>query len=361
VVPREPAAGHEPPIFESDMQHIDGDATGIVTAIIVDPDNIKDRSYEIFFADDSTLEHLTTEFTIIDQVTGDTLLSGGADQFDSGQLELAVVDGMKFIIENDEIAKINEVDWTGNTNLIMIEKVSVLKVPFDFEFRFFDGFADTSYSSFAAFQLPVNFQIWNTTDDVKLEFLFVETGSKDSTLSAGDEVTLIAERIGRNITTTWNLAFDVTTGLDPVLPKQGDKLIVKTEKPFSSRDIYEFSMKGWDNSAQQTKNVLDNIYVVPDPYVAVNTLERKQAAALTGRGERRIDFVNLPIECTIRIFSVSGKLVRTLEHVGFRDNGRESWDLTTRDGLEIACGINSQNKDSAYWGNYSCKIEVSIQ
>ena len=217
---------------------------------------------------------------------------------------------MKFIIENDEIAKIDEVDWTGNTNLIMIEKVSVLKVPFDFEFRFFDGFADTSYSSFAAFQIPVNFQIWNTTDDVKLEFLFVETGTKDSTLSAGDEVTLIAERIGRNITLTWNLAFDVTTGLDPVLPKQGDKLIVKTKKPFSSKDIYEFSMKGWDNSEQQTKNVLDNIYVVPDPYVAVNTLERKQAAALTGRGERRIDFVNLPIECTIRIFSVSGKLVQ---------------------------------------------------
>ena len=42
--------------------------------------------------------------------------------------------------------------------------------------------------------------------------------------------------------------------------------------------------------------------------------------------------------CTIRIFTVSGKLVTVIEHDGFQDNGRESWDLTTKDGLEIAYG-----------------------
>jgi len=182
--------------------------------------------------------------------------------------------------------------------------------------------------------------VWNLTDDVKLEFQFVESASsRDSTISVGDVLTLIAERRGRNITTTWRLEFDVTAGLSPVSPEPGESLFTTTLKPFSSQDIFEFSTSGWQGPVEdELENVLDNIYVVPDPYVAVNTLERFQSAALSGRGQRRIDFVNLPLECTITIFTVSGQLVRVLEHRGFQENGRESWDLKTKDGLEISYG-----------------------
>ena len=45
------------------------------------------------------------------------------------------------------------------------------------------------------------------------------------------------------------------------------------------------------------------------------------------------------MECKIRIYTVSGKLVTTLHHQATQDNGRESWDLTTRDGLEISYGL----------------------
>jgi len=186
--------------------------------------------------------------------------------------------------------------------------------------------------------LPV---VRNLTDNVKLEFQFVESvADADSMISVGDELTLIADRRGRNVTSTWKLGFGLTTGLTPVLPETGDKLTVRTQKPFSSDDVFVFSTTGWQEPAEEDmENVLDNIYVVPDPYVAVNSLERRQSAALSGRGERRIDFVNLPIRCTIRIFTMSGQLVTVIEHNGFQDNGRESWDLTTDDGLEIAYGI----------------------
>lgn len=45
------------------------------------------------------------------------------------------------------------------------------------------------------------------------------------------------------------------------------------------------------------------------------------------------------MECTIRVYSVSGKLITILNHSATQDDGRESWDLTTRDGLEIAYGV----------------------
>ena len=81
----------------------------------------------------------------------------------------------------------------------------------------------------------MKFQVWNLTDNVQMEFLFVESESgQDSTISVGDALTVIAERRGRNVTTTWKLDFDVTTGLEPVLPNAGDKLLIKTLKPFSS-------------------------------------------------------------------------------------------------------------------------------
>ena len=84
---------------------------------------------------------------------------------------------------------------------------------------------------------------------------------------------------------------------------------------------------------------MDNIYVVPDPYVSVNLLERKVINQEEGRGDRRIDFVNLPRDCKIFIFTASGKLVRQLDHFTTENISRESWDLRTKDGLEISHGI----------------------
>ncbi len=342
VVPREPAAGYAPPEIESDVRHISGPATGSVTPVIVDPDGIADRTYEVLFGDDESLERRTRDFTVRDRETGEVLLAGDAGQFGSQELEMRLLDGLKFEFNNDEKPEISTSEWSGRTNLTVSTSAEPqVRAPFDFEVRIFESFADTSYAPFSRFRIPVKFQVWNLTDNVKLEFQFVESvADADSMISVGDELTLIADRRGRNVTSTWKLGFGLTTGLTPVLPETGDKLTVRTQKPFSSDDVFVFSTTGWQEPAEEDmENVLDNIYVVPDPYVAVNSLERRQSAALSGRGERRIDFVNLPIRCTIRIFTMSGQLVTVIEHNGFQDNGRESWDLTTDDGLEIAYGI----------------------
>jgi hypothetical protein len=159
-------------------------------------------------------------------------------------------------------------------------------------------------------------------------------------IEAGDVITLIAERTSTwNMTTSWDLKFKITAGLTPINPIAGDKILVTTLKPFSSADVFEFSTSGWGDVTNKTESILDNIFVVPDPYVALNSLENKRSAALSGRGERRIDFLNLPLECDISIYTVSGKLVTILNHKGTKDNGRESWDLTTRDGLEVSYGL----------------------
>ena len=341
VVPREPAAGNQPPIIGSEIKHLTGKATGSLFVVIADPDEIKTRDYKIFFVDDSTLEHLTTEFTILDKSTGEIILTGSSNLFGSSDLEKQIVDGLKVSFNNDKLPEIASLELSGGSNLnVVINDFAQLRVPIDFEIRFFDEIVDTSYSQLVRFQIPVNFQIWNITENVKMEFQFIESSTgQQNTITPGDAITLIAKRQGFNISTTWKIEFSITTGLNLILPVGGDVLLVKTKKPFSSEDVYEFSSVGWISAKDKKESLLDNIFVVPDPYVSVNSLEFKLSAALSGRGERRVDFVNLPRQCTIRIYTVSGKILKVIEHISGQDNGREPWDLTSTDGLEVSYGV----------------------
>jgi hypothetical protein len=50
-----------------------------------------------------------------------------------------------------------------------------------------------------------------------------------------------------------------------------------------------------------------------------------------------MQFVNLPSECTIRIYTVSGNLVRVLDHTS-DSGGTEDYDLRTRFNLPLASG-----------------------
>jgi hypothetical protein len=78
-------------------------------------------------------------------------------------------------------------------------------------------------------------------------------------------------------------------------------------------------------------------YVVPNPYVASASFEPERFA-VSGRGERRMEFRGLPARCTIRIYTVLGDLVQILEHDGSTD-GYVPWDLRTRDNLDVAPGL----------------------
>jgi hypothetical protein len=74
---------------------------------------------------------------------------------------------------------------------------------------------------------------------------------------------------------------------------------------------------------------LDLIKTVPNPYVANAVWDFSQDS-------QRLEFVNLPPECTIRIYTISGNLVRVIEHND--GSGTAVWDLRTRFNLKAASG-----------------------
>jgi hypothetical protein len=105
-----------------------------------------------------------------------------------------------------------------------------------------------------------------------------------------------------------------------------------------------------------TKNQLDLIKVVPNPYRGSADWEE-----WTGSGARlgRLYFMNLPEKCTIRIYTIAGELVRTLEHhdVAY---GAEPWDLTGEANVQVASGIYIYHIDAPDIGEKIGKFAVLI-
>ena len=122
------------------------------------------------------------------------------------------------------------------------------------------------------------------------------------------------------------------------LRKLGMSLRLKLDLPFAPDDVFSFNTVGQRVDAQDANSRDQKPYVVPNPYVAAASFE-PQRFAVSGRGERRIEFRGLPANATIRIFTIGGERVQTLFHEGNIVEGFVAWDLRTKDNLEIAPGL----------------------
>lgn len=75
---------------------------------------------------------------------------------------------------------------------------------------------------------------------------------------------------------------------------------------------------------------LDDINVVPNPYVAANVYE-------TDPYQRELHFTHLPATCIIKIYNIAGELITTLNHED--GTSEEPWNLRTSGNQEVAPGL----------------------
>lgn len=84
-----------------------------------------------------------------------------------------------------------------------------------------------------------------------------------------------------------------------------------------------------------------NIYVYPNPATRDALAEYQQ---MNPNGDDptgvRVTFTNLPMaHNTIKIYTVSGDLVQTIDHDGTTGSGQEHWRLMSRNGQEVVSGV----------------------
>jgi hypothetical protein len=133
------------------------------------------------------------------------------------------------------------------------------------------------------------------------------------------------------------------------LPQANDAYTIRYTKPWFKTDSLSFHVsaeKMIDENAVKTK--MDDIRVVPNPYVSTNMMEPSVINKDLNQS-RRLLFTNLPENSTIKIFTISGMLIRELHSsedgltsysgLGLTSSGVLHWDLRSWEGLDVAAGM----------------------
>ena len=148
------------------------------------------------------------------------------------------------------------------------------------------------------------------------------------------------------------------------LPNSSDVYRLDFYRTFHTSDSIMFTVTGLTEELDEEKLAEDmqEIKVVPNPYVVTNTME--SAVANWQRNQKRqIMFTNIPAQCKITIFTLSGVLIDEIEvdnAVSSRENawdlnseanGTVHWDLRSSEGLEIAAGYYIYHVESKVTGD----------
>lgn len=191
---------------------------------------------------------------------------------------------------------------------------------------------------------PVPFEAWNVTTGQRVS-LAMDEWPIDETWSPGDGLAIVDY--------PYNPATDLTAEAFPYYygwrfdidaatynPSSGDVLTIDRAPLNGPGDLFTFKIDGV-NAAQASAN-LKNIRVVPNPYFA-----QYSAMVETGEGEAVIEFQKVPDECTIRIYTLSGDLVKTIYHSS-SEGGTARWDLKSKDQIQVSSGIYLFHVESPY-------------
>ena len=123
------------------------------------------------------------------------------------------------------------------------------------------------------------------------------------------------------------------------LPQPGSRYSLSWNRNFWDTDTFKFTVDTLKEVlAGRLEEDLDDIRVVPNPYVGTNAMEEAVINSFLNQ-PRKIMFTNLPSDCIISIFTPSGVKVKTINKNDGIDNGIVYWDLLNEEGLEIAAGM----------------------
>jgi hypothetical protein len=324
---------------------------GNLAAQLFDPAQLTGQEYEVGFAETP----LATTWHVVNKTTGDTLAKDLTDQ--TGAVTMApLVDGIRLLLTNGERlpARYAQVTFASGSDTTLhlgrsygpTADVFGLPLGGDIHFRStyqirFTASGSEGYSIFddvTPIQLP--FEIWNTTtnEQVIAEIYHQDAENPGWDPRNRDYVVVVnypydglAHPEAFPYYDSWFFRFaDSDTNY-----QVGDIFQIDGAPMNGSGDKFIFRSPGVNHSDAAAE--LDKIRAVPNPYIA-------RASWETVEGERRMEFIHLPERAIVRIYSLSGDLVQTLQN---ESSGTLVWNMLSNDGQGIAPGLYYYNVDSS--------------
>ncbi|MFA6469425.1 MAG: hypothetical protein WCW35_11045 [Bacteroidota bacterium] len=378
----EPKVSGFVPATASAVRHASGAGAGTVDLEIVNSDLVPDnRILQLKFKTTDPTNIRSDYYELVDSASGKVYIDRGTD-FDGkavGQVGagikpivktpvLPVVDTVITGFQPGSVANIEFTTRFENGIYVKLDKIRSM-YPNDIRIEFSDSVKDTSYrfNPGALKNKPTKFKVYAVKEDgslMKLRFTFYDSNN-DSTLSANtDFISVLDTNTQQNNPglpdVIWSITVD-TAGQylrGPIVkPQSGDVYLLHMDIPFSAKDVFSFSTSAQKVDASKAKSdFAQQPYVVPNPYVGAASFEPEKFA-ISGRGERRIEFRGLPSKCVVRIYTVSGSLVQTLRHDGSND-GYVAWNLRTKDNMDAAPGLYLYHVDGNTTGTFIGKFAI---
>ncbi len=204
-----------------------------------------------------------------------------------------------------------------------------------------DSFVSTTtFASVNKVYVKTPFKIQNMTDTTTLTVIINDKAgptNKAGRWDFGEEVVFLEIATPLNQSKVFhNISMARKNSGSSYAVPVGSVLNVKMFKPFAANDEFEFTTKAMSYNAALGDQMLQQVYVVPNPYVISSSFELPSNRSDL-RGDRAVQFRNLPRECTIRIYTVTGELVQTLRK---NDNtAYMTWDLLSSESSRIGYGV----------------------
>lgn len=382
VKPEAPAAGYIPPTLGK-IDLVKGTTTGQIMYDIVDNNKLfENHVYKITFEDTlvvtpgkpDTLK--TKNFTLSDSTANVVLIDKSSNI--SEDYEQPLVDGFRLKFKNETRVELNSSNSKWNNKSIPNFVFEKLEIGFtkgqenisDYNIIFGNVGIDTAQKiniegiDFPS--QPVNFKVFDKGKNKFIKFGFMELDSSDGKgkLSANsqgykDRIVFLEPNTKDSLIFTWWFFLSIypDTALKQRNPMAGDTAVAFLKKPFLKSDIFRFVTQKEKIDKNLAKEQLEKIKVVPNPYVATAKWEIKNPYS-SGRGPRSLHFTHLPNECKIRIFTVNGELVKTIDHFSQFNDGTAEWDMLSDDKLSISYGIYVYHIDAPGVGEKIGKFAV---
>ena len=380
LIPNPPVLGYIPAKTNA-VVHDSGFGFGSVNVIVKNSNAVPNNHIFKLGFSHSPDSVKASDYFLIDLTSGnDTLFFTGRDFVGDGSGPIGK--GLLPIVKTIDSVEVDTVksNFTSgsNTNVKLygrsvwtasnLKKIRQRRIgfPYNVQIVFSDLVQDTSVAGPAIPAKPVKFKVFAKTPqgDLKLRFRVFDSNNSGTMDLHNEYIEVITyDQKNPNVPIiTWKITLDTAgqAARGPIIPPTlGDVYNLTLKLPFSSEDVFTFLTEGQkidkDLAAQQQGK--EKPYVVPNPYVGAASFE-PQRFAVSGRGERRLEFRGLPQECTIRIYTITGELVQKLEHNGVITQGFVAWDLRTKDNLEIAPGLYIFHVEAENYDSYIGKFAI---
>ncbi len=329
---------------------------GTVYPIAFSDSALTGNTYNVVFEDqpDATYWHL------INATTGDTALAGQTKTGgDPGLFEIA--DGLRVVVTNvDHVPVSIQQTGFGSTDTTLVVPASVFYGSTT-DFFFGEFYGDAKFRSTfeirytgentlggaindGTYIYPIPFEFWNTTTNQRVSASLYDFGI-DGVWDPYDLLIIVDYPYDSTVdiytTPAWPVEFSWMFGIDNTIftPSVGDILTIDGPQLNGPDDVFTFKVDAVDGNLATA--AMKDIKVVPNPYFA-----GYDALIENSPGETVLEFHDLPGICTIRIYTLAGDLVETLEHNS--GDGVERWDLLSSGARLIASGTYLYHVESEF-------------